>query len=260
MGKLWDIASGQELHTIWHAGTISSVTFSPDGKTLATGSYDGTVRLWDVETGQLISIPPGPASEVFDIAFLPSGRMLVAGYRDGTVATLDIRIDLGRHLPGQQNARTHSVAASPDGGTLAAGFGNGLIKLWDVVTRDELRSFPAPGPVFSLAFSPDSSILASGGMGEKVMLWDPASGQMIRSLERKGCCVWAVTFSSDGHTLAALGDYCCAVNLWNVDNGQVMYTLKGPNVSLIYGIAYSQDGKMVAAGDDEGTVWLWDIK
>jgi hypothetical protein len=196
-----------------HTLQVDSVAFSPDGKTLAGGSYDGAVWLWDVATGQQIGKPmTGPAGGISEVAFSPDGKILAGGGGDGTVRAGgggDGTVRLWDVATGQQignpltspAARIYSPVFSPDGKILATGSSDDTVRLWDVATRQQIGN-PLSGPtdsVSSVAFSPDGKTLAGGSLDHTVRLWDVATGQQIGNpLTGHTRLVSSVAFSPDG--------------------------------------------------------------
>jgi hypothetical protein len=164
-----------------HKDFVGSVAFSPDGKTLASGSRDSTIILWDVATRQPLGAPlTGHKKGATSVAFNPDGKTLASGSGDETVILWDLatRQPLGPPLTGHKGL-AESVAFNPDGKTLASGSGDETVILWDLATRQPL-GLPLTGhkgSVRSVAFSPDGKTLASGGADATVILWDvdPAS-------------------------------------------------------------------------------------
>jgi Tol biopolymer transport system component len=178
---LWDVASGQQIGEplVGHSSYIGSVTFSPDGQTLASGGSDGTIRLWDVATGQPIGEPLADlAFGVFSVALSPDGQTLASGGSDGTIRLWDIASgqQIGEPLRGHTDG-VSSVAFSPDGQTLASGSRDDTIRLWDVATGQPIGAPLAghTGTVRSVAFSPDGTTLASGSRDDTIRLWDVAT-------------------------------------------------------------------------------------
>ena len=261
-----------------HTGTVNSVAFSPDGKTLASGNTDGTVRLWDVATRRQLGSPlTGPTGTVNSVAFSPDGKTLASGNTDGTVRLWDVATgrQLGSLLTGPTGTATsvkfNSVAFSPDGKTLASGNTDGTVRLWDVATGRQLGSLltgttgTATSVAFtSVAFSPDGKTLAAGSDDGTVRLWDVATRRQLGSLlTGPTATANSVAFSPDGKTLAT-GSDDGTVRLWDRTTrrqlGSPLTGTTGTATSVAFtSVAFSPDGKTLAAGSDDGTVRLWDV-
>jgi WD40 repeat protein len=241
-------------------GRVYTVGFSPDGRILATGGADGTVRLWDMATQRQIGSPlTAGTGPVVSVAFSPDGRILATGGADGTVRLWDVVTH--RQIGSLLTAGTGpvvSVAFSPDGKTLASA--DGAVRLWDVVTQRQIGSLltAGTGPVVSVVFSPGGRILATGSADGTVQLWDAAAiGQELGSLLTvgTGAVVW-VAFSPDGKTLASADG---AVRLWDVATGHQLGSQITGGTGPVVSVALSPDGKTLATGSADGTVQLWDV-
>ena len=177
---LYDTSTYQEVALLTgHTGWVLSVAFSPDGNTLASGSSDGTVRLWDARTGAHLQTLTGHTNRVESVAFSPDGNTLASGSYDGTVRLWDART--GAHLQTLGHTDSvFSVAFSPDGNTIASGSRDETVRLWDARTGADLQTLIGhTDSVFSVAFSPDGSTLASGSLDDTVLLWDMAPSLSI---------------------------------------------------------------------------------
>jgi WD40 repeat protein/transcriptional regulator with XRE-family HTH domain len=236
---------------------ITSVAFSPNGKTLATGGPD-SAQLLDVATGRQTGarLAVGTGDLTSFVAFSPNGKTLATGGDKGA-QLWDVATGRPASQPLPASRKVGSVAFSPDGKILATG-GPGGIALWDVATGDQLASL-AVGQINSVAFSPDGKILATGG-DNGVRLWDVATGrQAARQLFSGltiGGPIGSVAFSPDGKTLAA-GRPDGRAWLWDLATGrQVGNPL--PAGRGLSPVAFSPDSKILATGGDEG-VRLWDV-
>jgi len=235
-----------------HKHAVSAVAFSPDGRLLATGSWDTTARLWDAATGNHVRTLPGHERPVSAVAFSPDGRLLATG-GDTTARLWDAAT--GNHvrtLPGHEGV-VNSVAFSPDGRLLATG-GDTTARLWDAATRNHVRTLPGhEGVVNSVAFSPDGRLLATGSDDKKARLWDAVTGKWVHTLTNDHS-VRSVAFSPDGRLLATVGVY--TARLWDAATGHHVRPLADDECSP-FGVAFSPDGRLLATGEDT-TARLWD--
>ena len=194
-----------------HTARVSSVAFSPDGTTLASGSDDDTIKLWDVATGTLKATLEGHTESVNSVAFSPDSSTLASGSGDKTIKLWDVATGTLKATLEAHESWVYSVAFSPDGTTLASGN-----KLWDVATGTLKATLGRRhlSTVKSVAFSPDGSTLAIGVGGwipdedsyfGECSLWDVVTGTRIKSLEINADAVYGVAFSPDGKTLASVG-------------------------------------------------------
>ena len=238
---------------------VSSIAYSPDGKMLASGSRDNTVKLWDARSGALLRTLEGHTKGIASVAFAPDGKTLASSSSDNTVKLWDARSgDLLRTLAGHKWI-VHSVAFAPDGNTLASSSSDNTVKLWDARSGDLLRTLAGhKWIVHSVAFAPDGKTLASGSWDNTIKLWDAHSGELLRTLEGHTEWVWSVAFAPDGNTLASSSSYN-AIKLWDAHSGELLRTLEG-HTSSVYSVAYSSDGNMLASGSTDNTIKLWDAR
>ncbi len=214
---LYDAHSGQELNLIvGHTGWVYSVVFSPNGETIASGSFDETIRLWDVQTGVEKQRLIGHTDGVFSVAFSPDGETLASGSFDETVRLWDVQTGVEKQRLIGHRGWVYSVVFSPDGQTLASGGVDEIVRLWDVQTGVEKQRFTRhTDRVNSVSFSPDGETLASGSWDETVRLWDVQTGVENQQLIGHRWAVESVSFSPDGETIAS-GSSDGTVLLWRV--------------------------------------------
>jgi tRNA A-37 threonylcarbamoyl transferase component Bud32 len=242
-----------------HEGPVWSVAFAPDGRLLATGSDDATLRFWDAATGREQAVLSGPSSAVLAVAFAHSGKFLLSGDSDGTLSLWDVATrQQGPALP-HHSGNVRRLVISPDDGTVAVGGGSQGVELWDLDSRTVRRTLSGHhGSVLAIAFAPDGRTLATGDATGHVHLWDPDSGAERASFVGDPLGVRALAFLPDSRTLASAGTGDKDVKLWNVDTRERVATLSGyenPGLNL----AVSRDGRLLATGSRDGIVKVWDV-
>ncbi|KAJ6063670.1 hypothetical protein N7499_012350 [Penicillium canescens] len=200
-----------------HSDRVRSVAFSPDGHTLASGSDDHTIRLWDTATGTHRQTLEGHSKWVRSVAFSPDGLTLASGSEDNAIKLWDTATGTQRQTLDGYSHVVNSVAFSPDGFTLASGSEDDTIKLWDTVTGTHRQTLEGHSHVVnSVVFSPDGLILASGSGDHTIKLWDTVTGTHRQTLEGHSSWVISVAFSPDELTPAlekGLDD--CQISLSN---------------------------------------------
>ncbi|KAK3292420.1 uncharacterized protein B0H64DRAFT_365317 [Chaetomium fimeti] len=237
--------------------SIVSIAFSPDGKTLASGSNDSTIQLWDGVTGRERQTLQGHTHRVQSIAFSPDGKTLASGSDDRTIRLWDAVTGRERQTLKGHTRGVQSIAFSPDGKTLASGSDDRTIRLWDGVTGRERQTLEGHNDwVRSIAFSPDGKTLASGSDDSTIQLWDGVTGRERQTLKGHTRAVRSIAFSPDGKTLVS-GSDDFTIRLWDGVTGRERQTLKGHTYGA-WSLAFSPDGKTLVSGLLDSTIQLWD--
>ncbi len=242
-----------------HTRGANSVAFSPDGAILASGSDDGTLKLWNVATRTGVATLEGHAGAVNSVAFSPDGATLASGSNRGTLKLWNLAARTGvATLEGHAGA-VNSVAFSPDGATLASGSDDGTLKLWNVATIQEKHTLTGhTASVRSVAFSSDGNTLASASRDGTVRLWDAASRIEVVMLEGDTRGMTSVAFSPDGTMLAA-GSRGSTIMLWDVAS-RVRIANLDYQCDGWQSVAFSPGGAILAGAAGNSAVYLWDVR
>ncbi|MFZ1025499.1 MAG: CHAT domain-containing protein [Limnoraphis robusta] len=242
-----------------HDQGVNSVTFSPDGKMLASASDDKTIKLWNAQTGAVIRTLEGHDSMVKSVTFSPDGKTLASGSDDKTIKLWDAQTGAEIRTIKGHDERVWSVSFSPDGKTLASGSRDKTIKLWDAQTGTEIRTIKShDDSVIGVTFSPDGKTLASGSQDNSIKLWDAQTGAEIRTLKGHDDGVNSVSFSPDGKMLAS-GSDDKTIKLWDAQTGAEIRTLKSHDDG-VWSVSFSPDGKILVSGSDDNAIKLWNAQ
>ena len=257
---IYDAHSLVELDLLTgHTETTTSTAFSPDSQTLASSSYDETVRLWDVNTGTLKSTLTGHTKWINSIAFSPDGTILAGGSSDKAVHLWDpVSGEHKATLVGHTRTIT-TIAFSPDSKTLASGAWDNTVRLWDLATEKEKVALTGhtyfgehTSGISNVAFSSDGQSLVSAAFNEEgVYVWDAVTGKHERTLDAGKISILA--FHPAGKTLAIGARY--ALNLWDVASGEHKAALT-KHTAFVTSLAFSPDGStLVSGGGSQLLLW-----
>ncbi|EXA29912.1 Atypical/ALPHA protein kinase [Fusarium oxysporum f. sp. pisi HDV247] len=243
-----------EGHTNW----VTSVIFSQDGKLIASGSYDHTVKIWNVATGKEERTLKGHTDLVNSVVFSNDGKLIASGSRDKTVKIWNVATgEEEQTLDGHANS-VNSVVFSNDGKLIASGSLDTTIKIWNVATGKEEHTLESHrGSVNSVVFSQDGKLIASGSWDNTVKIWIVATGKEERTLEGHTPLVTSVVFSNDGKLIAS-GSHDKTIKIWNVATGAEERTLEG-HIDWVASVVFSKDDKLIVSGSRDKTIKIWNM-
>lgn len=269
MAKLYsakkDGAMGEASVLDGHESSVWSVAFSPDGKTLATGTYGKKIKLWDVDSGKELAVIEGHNNWVTALAFLPDGKTLVSGSEDTTVRFWDVssRKEIGK-IEGHTGT-VRALAVSADGKTLVTASFDKTVKLWNVSVSGDAATAAEKATieghtdwVWALAFSPDGKHLATGGSDNTAKVWKlGATPELVANLRGHNNWVTSLAFAPDGKRLAS-ASFDRTVRVWSIAGEAELDIFLG-HEGTIWAVRFTPDGSKIVTCSQDGSVKHWPL-
>ncbi|MBN1123118.1 MAG: protein kinase [Anaerolineae bacterium] len=244
---------------VGHEGWVMSVAFSPDSHLAVSGSSDGALFLWNLNTGEIVRQFEGHDGRVSGVVFSANGQRVLSSSNDGTLALWDV--DTGaqiRRFEGH-SAAVNAVAISPDGRYALSASSDNTIILWDIDTGAVVRQMEGHSDVVNdVAFAPDGQTALSASADATLILWDIPTGESLRVFSGHDASVQAADISPDGQT-ALSGDANGSMLLWELSTGEILRHY-APTDS-IHDVAFSPDGQQAVTGTGKADprVIVWDV-
>ena len=242
-----------------HTSEVSSVSWSPDGKLILTGSGDNTAKVWNAEKGQELLTLKGHTLPVRSVSWSPDGKRILTGSEDTTAKVWDVATGQELLTLKGHTSEVSSAAWSPDGKRILTGSYDKTGKVWDAGEGQELLALEGHmGSLFSVSWSPDGKRILTGSEDKTAKVWDVATGQEVMTLTGHTLQVSSVSWSPDGKRILT-GSYDKTAKTWDAATGQELVAFKG-HVGSLFSAAWSPDGKRILSGSYDNTAKVWDAE
>ena len=244
---------------IGHKQQIIDIALSPNSQYIASASWDGTIRLWDLKGNPIGQPFKGHKAQVLSVAFSPDGQYIVSGGSDAAIQLWDLKGNpSGQQFGGHEDA-VMSVTFSPDGQYIASASWDGTIRLWDLKGNSIGNPFKGHVlEVYSVAFSPNGQYIVSGGSDSTIRLWDIKGNPIGEPFRGHEDVVESVAFSPDGQYIVS-GSRDKTVRLWDLKGNPIYNPFQG-HEDQVQSVAFTLDGRYIVSGSVDATVRLWDLK
>jgi WD40 repeat protein len=241
-----------------HEESVYSVSFSPDGQTLASASHDQTIKLWHLPSRKDFRTLTGHLW-VYDVAFSPDGQLLASANGDHSVKLWEVHSFTELKTLDAHSGNVSAVVFVPNTQMVISGSWDYTIKIWNTKTGNRIRTLNGHSSLVNcLAVSPNGHALASGSHDQSIKIWSLKTGQEMITLEGHESSVNTLAFSPNGETLASASDDR-TIKLWNLKTGQPIHNFDG-FLSAINSVCFTPDGKYLASAGDDKTIRLWSLE
>ncbi|KAF5318822.1 hypothetical protein D9619_010801 [Psilocybe cf. subviscida] len=244
-------------HTDW----VNTIAYSPDGKHLASGSGDETIRIWNAETGQqTLQINIEKMNAIFDIALSSDGQYIISGSSNDIVQIWDANTGLEAFPPLEgHTAVVFTVATSADKKYLASGSDDNTVRFWDFQTKALLFKGEHQDTVNYVEFSPTSKFLASASDDGNIKIWSMETYKEVKTLKGHTDSVLILSYSQDGNYLVSSGDDK-TIRVWNTKTGKQKFKAMKGHEESVNAVCFSPDQKIIASASDDFTIRFWDAE
>ena len=241
-----------------NAGSLWSLAVSSDGKNLAMGTSDGTVKYWDIAAEKVVWSWPAHKGPIWTLALSPRGDFLATGSDDGHAIIWDVKTQKEVHRLDNAGG-VRAVAFDLEGKKLLTGGRNGSVRIWDVGTGKEmpLDIMGDAGLVMAVAFAPDGKTIASASGDKTIKIWDAATGRPRLTLAGHESDVCGIAFAPKGRYLVS-GAWDHTVRLWDLDSGSQIAKLDG-HTQDVWSVAFNPEGTLFASAGEDQMVRIWDL-
>ncbi len=259
--KLWDRNSSEDGRSLPHQGRVNDLAFTSDTQRLITGSGSGSISLWDVPSGDLITALPGNSGRITSVALSLDDTVMAAGSGDGAIKTWTLGQGNEITSPNTLEAIGPMINAlkfhPTDPNLLFSGDQEGAVRIWDLAEQTNILTLEDNiDRIVSLSVNNDGYV-AAGSYDATIRIWDTQSEQLTNLLKGHNFVVSDVAFSPDGMLLAS-ASYDETIKIWDWRRSEVLCTLNGHS-GFVYSVAFGDAGNTLVSGGYDGTVRTWDL-
>ena len=238
-------------------GYITSISWSPDGKQIASCSWDKTIKIWDTVTGTCIHTLKGHTNEVISVSWSPDGKYIASGSEDNTIRIWDANTGTCIYTLMGHTSYVNSVSWSPDGNYIASGSADNTVRVWDATTGTCIHILTGHAKLIVLVtWSPNGRYIASGSYRE-IKICDARTGTCIHELIGHNGWVNSVSWSPDGKHIAS-GSFDTTIKVWDASSGTCIRTFTG-HTQGVESVSWSSDNRYIASGCDN-IIRIWDAQ
>jgi predicted NACHT family NTPase len=196
---------------------VKAIAMTADGHTLASGSYDGVIKIWDLKTGS-VKMSTQHLGPITAMAFSPDGQILASGFKKGDIKTWQWDIGKQLHSFAAHTNTIWAIAFSPNGKIIASGGKDGKIRLWQIEKGQLISTLEGHNQaILSVAFSPDGKTIASSGYDRKINLWEVKTEELLETFTAHSKAIWSLEFNPNGQTLVS-GSADGSIKLWSLSS------------------------------------------
>jgi WD40 repeat protein len=241
-----------------HAKEIGAVTITPDGNHIISASWDNTLKVWEVSTGQEVRTLKGHTSDVNAVAITPDGKHVVSGSHDRTIKVWEIASGREVHTLQGHSEGISAVAVTPDGQHIISGSYDSTIKVWELASGQEVRTLEGRGHwLNAFVVTPDGQHMIVGFDDGTINILEVASGREVNTLRGHGEGVSALAVTPDVQYIIS-GSHDNSLKVWEVTTAQEVCTLEGHS-DVVLAVAVTPDGQYIVSGSDDAKLKMWEV-
>jgi WD40 repeat protein len=257
--NLIGVTIGIQYRDMKHSNTVTSVCVSSDNRYIVSGSWDMTIKVWELETGDLKHTLQGHSNLVNSVFVSSDNRHIVSGSADMTIKVWELETgDLKHTIQGHSDIVT-SVFVSSDRRYTVSGSDDKSIKVWELETGDLKYTLQGHSKgVNSVFVSSDSRYIASASYDETIKIWDLETGDLKHTLQGHSECVYSVCASSDNRYIVS-GSLDSMIKVWELETGDLKHTLQGHS-NYVFSVCVSSDNRYIVSGSYDETIKVWELE